>query len=186
MSQSAFASVFLIRPWQVPPNLSLTPSQALTDEKFKVLLENLPPGYPLTARSLHHSEDKDGREAYGHYVSEPWCQVGFSVPFSLIKTRKMKETNEQMPKKLFKVIHSGTVGIIKVMTVCIISRKHFESIPAPLVQLKVTTGNLDTCSSFRSSSWRFPVSDIVQQIYSSLILFSTLSLNSTKYLDVIV
>lgn len=54
----------------VPPILSVTPSRALVDEKFKVLVENLPPGCPVTVRSLHHSEDKHDWEAYGHYVSD--------------------------------------------------------------------------------------------------------------------
>lgn len=35
-----------------------------------MLVENLPPGSPVTLHSLHHSEDKDYWESYGHYVSD--------------------------------------------------------------------------------------------------------------------
>lgn len=54
----------------VPPILSVLPIRALVDEKFKVLVENLPPGSPVTVRSLHHSEDRDYWEAYGHFISD--------------------------------------------------------------------------------------------------------------------
>ncbi|XP_035535837.1 peroxisomal succinyl-coenzyme A thioesterase-like isoform X1 [Morone saxatilis] len=54
----------------VPPILSVVPTRALVDEKFKVVVENLPPGCPVTLHSLHHSEDKDYWEAYGHYISD--------------------------------------------------------------------------------------------------------------------
>ncbi|XP_035763865.1 uncharacterized protein LOC118454194 [Neolamprologus brichardi] len=54
----------------VPPILSVTPSRALVDEKFQVLVENLPPGCPVTLHSIHHSEDKNEWEAYGHYISD--------------------------------------------------------------------------------------------------------------------
>lgn len=54
----------------VPPILSVLPTRALVDEKFKVLVENLPAGSPVTLHSLHHSEDKDYWEAYAHYMSD--------------------------------------------------------------------------------------------------------------------
>ncbi len=54
----------------VPPILSVVPTRALVDEKFKVVVENLPLGSPVTLHSLHHSEDKDYWEAYGHYISD--------------------------------------------------------------------------------------------------------------------
>lgn len=54
----------------VPPILSVHPTRALVDEEFKVVVENLPPGSPVTLHSLHQSEDKDYWEAYGHYVSD--------------------------------------------------------------------------------------------------------------------
>uniref|UniRef100_A0A8C5HC28 Acyl-coenzyme A thioesterase 4-like n=1 Tax=Gouania willdenowi TaxID=441366 RepID=A0A8C5HC28_GOUWI len=53
----------------VAPILCVQPSRALVDEKFTVLVKNLPPGGPFTVRSLHLSEDNDYWEAYGHYVS---------------------------------------------------------------------------------------------------------------------
>lgn len=52
------------------PHLSAHPTRALVDEKIKVLVENLPPGLPVTLHSLHHSEDKDYWEAFAHYISD--------------------------------------------------------------------------------------------------------------------
>ncbi|KAM8884209.1 bile acid-CoA:amino acid N-acyltransferase-like isoform 2-T2 [Synchiropus picturatus] len=51
------------------PILSVRPIRALVDEPFKVLVENLRPGSPVTLHSLHLSEDGDHWEAFGHYVS---------------------------------------------------------------------------------------------------------------------
>ncbi|XP_034081989.1 acyl-coenzyme A thioesterase 1-like isoform X1 [Gymnodraco acuticeps] len=53
-----------------PPVVSVHPSRAMVDEAFKVQVENLPPGSPVTLHSLHQSEDKDYWEAFGHYVSD--------------------------------------------------------------------------------------------------------------------
>ena len=53
-----------------PPILSVCPSRALVDEKFSVVVTNLPLGCPVTIRSLHQSEDQDYWEAYGRYVSD--------------------------------------------------------------------------------------------------------------------
>ncbi|XP_068162721.1 bile acid-CoA:amino acid N-acyltransferase-like isoform X2 [Antennarius striatus] len=53
-----------------PPVLSVVPTRALVDEKFKVLVENLAPGSPVTLHSLHQSEDQDYWEAFGHYISD--------------------------------------------------------------------------------------------------------------------
>ncbi|KAG7497503.1 hypothetical protein JOB18_038772 [Solea senegalensis] len=53
-----------------PPVLCVAPSRALVDEKITVLVENLPPGSPVTVRSHHHSDDQDDWEAYAHYVSD--------------------------------------------------------------------------------------------------------------------
>uniref|UniRef100_A0A8C5HQJ7 Acyl-coenzyme A thioesterase 4-like n=1 Tax=Gouania willdenowi TaxID=441366 RepID=A0A8C5HQJ7_GOUWI len=60
----------LVGCYAVAPILCVQPTRALVDEKFKVLVKNLPPGRPFTVRSLHLSEDKDYWEAYGHYVSD--------------------------------------------------------------------------------------------------------------------
>lgn len=54
----------------VAPVLSVAPSRALVDEKFKVRVENLPPGRPFTLHALHLSEDNDYWEAFGHYTSD--------------------------------------------------------------------------------------------------------------------
>lgn len=52
------------------PILSVQPTRGLVDEKLKVVVESLPPGSPVTLHSLHHSEDEDYWEAFGHYVSD--------------------------------------------------------------------------------------------------------------------
>ncbi|XP_039457492.1 peroxisomal succinyl-coenzyme A thioesterase-like [Oreochromis aureus] len=75
----------------VPPILSVTPSRALVDEKFQVLVENLPPGCPVTLCSLHRSEDKDDWEAYGHYVSDHRGVVSVSEDLSFGGTYTGKE-----------------------------------------------------------------------------------------------
>jgi hypothetical protein len=54
----------------VHPILSVCPSRALFTEKFRVLVENLPPGLSVTLHSLHCSEMKDYWEAFGHYVAD--------------------------------------------------------------------------------------------------------------------
>lgn len=75
----------------VPPVLSVQPSRALVDEKFSVQVENLPPGCPVTVRSLYQSEDKDFWEAYGHYVSDHRGTVSgqssFKPSWSLIRIK---------------------------------------------------------------------------------------------------
>ncbi|KAJ0069785.1 hypothetical protein NL108_014343 [Boleophthalmus pectinirostris] len=50
--------------------LSVHPSRALVDEKFKVLVQNAPPGTELTVRSHLLSEDKHNWEAFGHYMCD--------------------------------------------------------------------------------------------------------------------
>ncbi|XP_061617340.1 peroxisomal succinyl-coenzyme A thioesterase-like [Phyllopteryx taeniolatus] len=66
-----------------PPILSLAPTRALVDEAFRVRVENLPPGAPVTLRCLHQSEDKDFWEAYGHYVSDATGTVSVADDASL-------------------------------------------------------------------------------------------------------
>uniref|UniRef100_A0A3P9QEI4 Acyl-coenzyme A thioesterase 1-like n=1 Tax=Poecilia reticulata TaxID=8081 RepID=A0A3P9QEI4_POERE len=65
-----------------PPILSVRPSRALVDEAFEVLVENLAPVSPFTLRSLHHSEDGDDWEAYGHYFSDHSGRVSVSEDLS--------------------------------------------------------------------------------------------------------
>ncbi|XP_074534357.1 peroxisomal succinyl-coenzyme A thioesterase-like isoform X1 [Halichoeres trimaculatus] len=49
--------------------LSVQPSRGLVDEKFTVLVQNTPPGFLLTIRALHHSDDGHTWEAFGHYTA---------------------------------------------------------------------------------------------------------------------
>ncbi|XP_047431803.1 peroxisomal succinyl-coenzyme A thioesterase-like isoform X2 [Mugil cephalus] len=77
---------------RAPPLLSVHPSRALVDEKFQVLVENLPPGCPVTVHSLHQSEDNDYWEAYGHYVSNQRGTVSVSEDLSFGGTYSGKES----------------------------------------------------------------------------------------------
>ena len=54
----------------VCPVLSVQPTRALVDEKFQIVVRNLHPKQEVTVHSLHHSEDKDYWEAFGHYISD--------------------------------------------------------------------------------------------------------------------
>ncbi|KAM4523915.1 peroxisomal succinyl-coenzyme A thioesterase-like [Fundulus diaphanus] len=65
-----------------PPILSVRPSRALVDEPLEVSVENLPPGCPVTIRSLHRSEDGDDWEACGRYVSDHSGKVSVSEDLS--------------------------------------------------------------------------------------------------------
>ncbi|XP_054656589.1 peroxisomal succinyl-coenzyme A thioesterase-like [Dunckerocampus dactyliophorus] len=73
------------------PLLSVKPTRALVDEAFKVLVENLPPGAPVTLRSLHQSEDRDYWEAYGHYISTSTGVVSVTDDLSLGGTYQGRE-----------------------------------------------------------------------------------------------
>nr|XP_033470136.1 peroxisomal succinyl-coenzyme A thioesterase-like [Epinephelus lanceolatus] len=75
----------------VPPILSVHPTRALVDEKFKVVVENLPPGSPVTLHSLHQSEDKHYWEAYGHYVGDHRGRVSVAEDLSFGGTYTGKE-----------------------------------------------------------------------------------------------
>ncbi|XP_062373498.1 acyl-coenzyme A thioesterase 5-like isoform X2 [Sardina pilchardus] len=54
----------------VCPVLSLQPTRGLVDEKFQIVVRNLHPKQEVTLHSLHHSEDNDYWEAFGHYTSD--------------------------------------------------------------------------------------------------------------------
>ncbi|XP_068573552.1 peroxisomal succinyl-coenzyme A thioesterase-like [Cebidichthys violaceus] len=75
----------------VPPVVSVVPSRALLDETIKVAVQNLPPGSPVTVHSLHHSEDKDFWEAFGHYISDHRGTVSLADDFSFGGTYTGKE-----------------------------------------------------------------------------------------------
>uniref|UniRef100_A0A3Q3VZH0 Uncharacterized protein n=1 Tax=Mola mola TaxID=94237 RepID=A0A3Q3VZH0_MOLML len=72
------------------PILSVSPTRALVDEKMEVVVENLPPGFPVTLHSFHHSEDKDHWEAYGHYITDHRGMVSVAEDFSFGGTYKGK------------------------------------------------------------------------------------------------
>ncbi|XP_064846038.1 acyl-coenzyme A thioesterase 1-like isoform X1 [Oncorhynchus masou masou] len=57
------------------PVLTVKPWRALFDEKFHVVVGNLPPTQEVTLHSLHQSEDTDYWEAFGHYVSDAQGRV---------------------------------------------------------------------------------------------------------------
>lgn len=50
--------------------LSVHPSRALVDEKFKVVVQKAAPGANLTVQSHHLSENKHHWEAFGHYICD--------------------------------------------------------------------------------------------------------------------
>ncbi|MCJ8743228.1 hypothetical protein PDJAM_G00091250 [Pangasius djambal] len=52
------------------PLLSVQPTRGLVDEKIRIIVTNLNPNQEVTLHCLHHSEDKDFWEAFGHYVSD--------------------------------------------------------------------------------------------------------------------
>ncbi|XP_076153170.1 acyl-coenzyme A thioesterase 5-like isoform X1 [Alosa pseudoharengus] len=54
----------------VCPVLSVQPTRAMVDEKFQIVVRNLPPKQEVTLHSLHRSEDKDYWEAFGYYISD--------------------------------------------------------------------------------------------------------------------
>ncbi|XP_033846215.1 peroxisomal succinyl-coenzyme A thioesterase-like [Periophthalmus magnuspinnatus] len=75
----------------ITPLLSVAPTRALVDEKFKVRVKNLPAGLPFTLHSLHLSEDNDYWEAFGHYISNYNGTVCVSEHLSLGGTYTGKE-----------------------------------------------------------------------------------------------
>ncbi|XP_027009775.2 bile acid-CoA:amino acid N-acyltransferase-like [Tachysurus fulvidraco] len=52
------------------PLLSVEPTRGLVDEKLRIVVTNLNPQQEVTLHCLHHSEDKDVWDAFGHYVSD--------------------------------------------------------------------------------------------------------------------
>ncbi|XP_033823798.1 acyl-coenzyme A thioesterase 5-like [Periophthalmus magnuspinnatus] len=63
--------------------LSVHPSRALVDEKFKVLVQNASPGAELTVHSHLLSEDKHNWEAFGHYICDSTGSVNLCEDLSL-------------------------------------------------------------------------------------------------------
>ncbi|KAL0962687.1 hypothetical protein UPYG_G00343980 [Umbra pygmaea] len=67
----------------ISPLLDVQPTRGLVDEKIQVVVNNLPPLFPVTLHSLHHSEDKDYWEAFGHYTSSNLGMVTVTKDASL-------------------------------------------------------------------------------------------------------
>ncbi|XP_071314712.1 peroxisomal succinyl-coenzyme A thioesterase-like isoform X2 [Trachinotus anak] len=63
--------------------LSVQPSRGLMDEKFVVLVQNVPPGFQLTIHALHQCEDGHSWEAFGHYTADATGTVNVSENPSL-------------------------------------------------------------------------------------------------------
>ncbi|KAM9845600.1 peroxisomal succinyl-coenzyme A thioesterase-like isoform 2-T2 [Aulostomus maculatus] len=74
-----------------PPVLSVRPTRALVDERLLVMVENLPPGSPVTLHSVHQSEDKDYWQAFGHYISDHEGSVSVAEDLSFGGTYQGKE-----------------------------------------------------------------------------------------------
>uniref|UniRef100_A0A3Q4BTR7 Uncharacterized protein n=1 Tax=Mola mola TaxID=94237 RepID=A0A3Q4BTR7_MOLML len=63
--------------------LSVRPSRGLLDEKFAVLVQNVPPGFQLTVHARHKCEDGHSWEAFGHYTADASGTVNVSEDPSL-------------------------------------------------------------------------------------------------------
>ncbi|XP_077565677.1 peroxisomal succinyl-coenzyme A thioesterase-like isoform X2 [Stigmatopora nigra] len=74
-----------------PPLLSVAPTRALVDEPWRVRVDNLPPGAPVTLRCEHRSEDQDDWEAYAHYVGDAAGAVSVADDASLGGTYRGRE-----------------------------------------------------------------------------------------------
>ncbi|XP_045892687.1 peroxisomal succinyl-coenzyme A thioesterase-like [Micropterus dolomieu] len=64
-------------------NLSVQPTRGLVDEKFIVTVQNVPSGFQLTVHALHHCEDGNTWEAFGHYTANAIGTVKISEDPSL-------------------------------------------------------------------------------------------------------
>ncbi|XP_070828602.1 peroxisomal succinyl-coenzyme A thioesterase-like [Chaetodon trifascialis] len=63
--------------------LSVKPSRGLMDEKFVVLVQNVPPGFQLTIHALHKCEEGHSWEAFAHYTANTTGTVNVSEDPSL-------------------------------------------------------------------------------------------------------
>ncbi|XP_070763326.1 peroxisomal succinyl-coenzyme A thioesterase-like [Enoplosus armatus] len=63
--------------------LSVQPSRGLVDEKFIVLVQNVPPGFQLTIHASYQCEDRHSWEAFAHYTSDTCGTVNVSEDSSL-------------------------------------------------------------------------------------------------------
>ncbi|XP_029008251.1 acyl-coenzyme A thioesterase 3-like [Betta splendens] len=66
-----------------PVKLSVHPSRGLVDEKFTVLVQNVPPGFQLTVHALHQCEDGHSWHAFGHYTADSTGAVNVAEDLSL-------------------------------------------------------------------------------------------------------
>ncbi|XP_062852658.1 acyl-CoA thioesterase 18 isoform X2 [Trichomycterus rosablanca] len=74
------------------PLLLVEPSRGLVDEKLKIIVRSLKLKQEVTLHCLHHSEDKDLWEAFGHYVSDQHGTVTVSKDASVGGTYKGVES----------------------------------------------------------------------------------------------
>uniref|UniRef100_A0A671S417 Acyl-CoA thioesterase 16 n=1 Tax=Sinocyclocheilus anshuiensis TaxID=1608454 RepID=A0A671S417_9TELE len=70
------------------PLLSVQTSRGLVDEKFQIVVTNLPLKQEVTLHSLHQSEDNDFWEAFGQYISDEHGTVTVAKDESLGGTYK--------------------------------------------------------------------------------------------------
>ncbi|KAM9753425.1 peroxisomal succinyl-coenzyme A thioesterase-like isoform 1-T1 [Menidia menidia] len=63
--------------------LSVQPSRGQVDEKLLVLVQNVPPGLPLTVRAAHQCEDGHSWHAFAHYNADATGTVNVSEDASL-------------------------------------------------------------------------------------------------------
>nr|XP_046250180.1 peroxisomal succinyl-coenzyme A thioesterase-like isoform X2 [Scatophagus argus] len=63
--------------------LSVQPSRGLMDEKFTILVQNVPSGFHLTIHGLHHCEEGNTWEAFAHYTANATGTVNVSEDPSL-------------------------------------------------------------------------------------------------------
>lgn len=63
--------------------LSVYPCRGLVDEKFTVLVQKAPPGFQLTIRALHQSEDGNRWEAFAYYTTDTYGTVNHMSQYTL-------------------------------------------------------------------------------------------------------
>ncbi|KAG8012403.1 Acyl-coenzyme A thioesterase 4 [Nibea albiflora] len=63
--------------------LSVQPSRGLVDEKFIIMVQNMPPGFQMTIHALHKCEDGHICEAFAHYTANATGTVNVSEDPSL-------------------------------------------------------------------------------------------------------
>lgn len=79
--------------------LSVRPTRGLLDEKFTVLVQNVPPGFQLTLRAQHKCEDGHSWEAFGHYTADASGSVnGGKLSSGTFWTLVMELSRDEEPR----------------------------------------------------------------------------------------